>query len=76
MKITKAQRTKAVARFARRYGFYARTVRNITALRYRAVWEYATEILKIDWPMPAGVGAEGFTGNRRTIAQSRKGNVK
>lgn len=52
MRITKAQRTKAVARFARRYGYYARTVRNMTSLRYRAVYEYATEVLKLDWPEP------------------------
>lgn len=51
-RLTRAERTKAINRFARRYGYYARTVRNMTSLRYRAVYEYATEVLQIGWPVP------------------------
>ena len=40
MKLTKKQLTQAIRAYARRHGFYARTVRTCTSLRYAAVKEY------------------------------------
>lgn len=38
--MTKTNTTKAIARYARRHGFYARTVRAVTTLRECAVREW------------------------------------
>lgn len=35
-----AELTRAVARYAKRYGYYRRTVRDVTSLRFHAVREY------------------------------------
>lgn len=40
MKLSRKQVTQAVNRYARRHGFYARTVRAVTSLRFAAVREY------------------------------------
>jgi hypothetical protein len=39
-KLTKSELTKAVRQYARRHGYYARTVRNMTSLRRAAILEY------------------------------------
>ena len=44
-KLTRAELTAAIARSARRHGYYARTVREVSALRYRAIAEYRCEVL-------------------------------
>ncbi len=40
MKLTRKELTKAIARYARKHGYYARTVRGMTVLRIAAVAEY------------------------------------
>ena len=40
MKLTKKQLTQAVNRYARKHGYYARTVRTVSSLRYAAIQEY------------------------------------
>jgi hypothetical protein len=40
MKLTKKQLRKAVQQFARKHGYYCRTVRSCTSLRYAAIREY------------------------------------
>lgn len=44
-KLSKKQITKAVNRYARRYGYYARTVRTMSRLFYAAIAEYRKEVL-------------------------------
>ena len=44
-KLTQSQRTEAVRRYARRYGFSTTTVRNCTALLRAAVGEYQDRII-------------------------------
>lgn len=39
-KLSKTELTKAIARFARKHGYYARTVRNMTSLRLAAINEW------------------------------------
>ncbi len=39
-KLTSKERTAAIARFARKYSFFARTVRAVSDLRFRAYAEY------------------------------------
>ena len=39
-KLTKKQLSQAVQKYARKHGWYARTVRTVTALRYAAIAEY------------------------------------
>ena len=39
-KLTKSEMAKALARYARRHGYYARTVRTCSALRYAAIAEW------------------------------------
>jgi hypothetical protein len=39
-KMSKAERTKAYTRFARKYGYFVRTVRTMTCLRYEAIKEW------------------------------------
>ncbi len=40
MKLTKSELTKAVQKYARRHGHFARTVRTMTCLRLAAIREY------------------------------------
>lgn len=40
--LTRSEVTDAVRRYARKYGYYARTVRSMTSLRNAAMKEYAT----------------------------------
>lgn len=40
MKLTSKQLTQAIQRYARRHGFYARTVRTMTSLRLAAIAEW------------------------------------
>lgn len=40
-KLTKSEVTKAVQQYARRHGYYARTVRTVSSLFYAALREYA-----------------------------------
>lgn len=39
-KLTKTELTRAVARFARKYGYYARTIRAVTVLFNAAINEF------------------------------------
>ncbi len=41
MKLTKSQMTQAIQQYARRHGYYARTVRAVTVLWLAAIREYA-----------------------------------
>lgn len=43
MKLTKKQLTQAIAKYARKHGFYARTVRAVSALRYAAIAAFKLE---------------------------------
>jgi hypothetical protein len=40
MKLSRKDLTKAVARYARKHGYYVSTVRNMTRLRYDAIKEW------------------------------------
>ncbi len=40
MKLTRRELTRAIARYARRHGYYARTVRACTALLLAAIAEW------------------------------------
>jgi len=40
MKLCRKDLTKAIQRYARKYGYYCRTVRNMTSLRIAAVKEW------------------------------------
>ena len=40
MKLTSKELTKAIASYARRHGYYARTVRGMTSLRLAAISEW------------------------------------
>ncbi len=46
MKLTKAQLTQAVQAYARRHGFYTRTVRGMTSLRRAAIKEFSERIAR------------------------------
>ena len=39
-KLTRSELTKAIARYARRHNFYARTVRAVSVLRQAAIKEW------------------------------------
>jgi hypothetical protein len=39
-KLTKTELTQAYTHYARRHGFYVRTVRAVSALRYAAITEW------------------------------------
>lgn len=41
-KLTKKQISQAVQKFARKHGWYARTVRTVSSLFYAAIREYQT----------------------------------
>lgn len=43
MKITHKQQTQAIAQYARKHGYYARTVRAVTSLRYEAIKLWQTK---------------------------------
>ena len=43
MKLTNSQMTKAIAAYARKYGYFARTVRDVSRLRYAAFAEYTSK---------------------------------
>ena len=43
MKLTRKELTQAVQRYARKHGFYARTVRGMTVLRLAAIAEWRTK---------------------------------
>ena len=43
--LTRSQLRKAIYRYARRYGFFAHTVRVCTSLRFEAIQEYEREVL-------------------------------
>ncbi len=40
MKLTRKELTAAIARYARKHGYFSRTVRAVSALRYAACREY------------------------------------
>lgn len=42
-RIGQRERTRAIARYARRHGWYARTVRTCTSLRYAAMAEWRVD---------------------------------
>ena len=46
MKLTAKERTQAIQQYARKHGFYARTVRHMTDLRYKAVAEWLEKTKK------------------------------
>jgi hypothetical protein len=43
-KLTKLELTKAYTRYARSHGFYVRTVRDVTDLKYRAIREFRSKL--------------------------------
>ena len=49
MKLTKKQMTQACQRYARKYGYYVRTVRDVTALKIAAITEYKKSHLVIGY---------------------------
>jgi hypothetical protein len=42
--LTKKERTKAFQRYARKHGFYTRTVRTMTSLRFAAIKEWLSNV--------------------------------
>jgi len=43
MKLSRSDLTKAVQRYARKHGYYARTVRSMTRLRLAAILEWQSK---------------------------------
>jgi len=54
-KLTKRQITLAVLGYARRHGYYARTVRTMTMLYQGAVAEYRRDCVKVAWERKGGI---------------------
>lgn len=46
MKLKNSEVTKAVQTYARKYGYYTRTVRDVSVLRYAAIAEYKVKVGK------------------------------
>lgn len=46
MRLSSVQRTKAFQRYARKHGYYVRTVRHMTCLKQEAIKEYLDALAK------------------------------
>lgn len=44
MKLTKKQLTDAIRSYAKRHGYYARTVRAVSCLRYAAIKDFLARV--------------------------------